>query len=53
MTGDYVIRATPDNGSRPPGSEPLQMAVFIDGAQVGVTSIDGELEGRTQEFRYG
>ena len=27
VTGDYVIRATPDNGSRPPGSEPLQMAV--------------------------
>ena len=36
VTGDYVIRATPDNGSRPPGSEPLQMAVFVDGVQVGV-----------------
>ena len=50
VTGDYIIRATPDNGSRPPGSEPLQMALFIDGAQAGVVSIDGELEGRTQEF---
>jgi mono/diheme cytochrome c family protein len=50
VAGDYVIRATPDNGSRPPGSEPLQMALFIDGVQSGLVSIDGELEGRTQEF---
>ena len=50
VTGDYVIRATPDNGARPPGSEPLEMAVFVDGVQVGLTSIDGPLEGKTQEF---
>ena len=50
ITGDYIIRATPDNGSRPPGSEPLQMAAFIDGTSVGVVSIEGALEGRTQEF---
>jgi hypothetical protein len=50
-TGEYVLRTTPDNGSRPPASEPLLMAVFIDGAEVGVVSIDGPLEGRTQEFR--
>lgn len=49
-TGDYVIRATPDNGARPPGSEALEMAVFVDGKQMGITSIDGPLEGRTQEF---
>jgi hypothetical protein len=49
-TGDYIIRATPDNGSRPPGSEALQMAAFLDGTQVGLASIDGSLEGRTQEF---
>lgn len=50
-TGDYVIRATPDNGSRPPGSEALEMAAFVDGKVVGTASIDGQLEGRTQEFR--
>ena len=50
VTGDYVIRATPDNGNRPPGSEPLEMAAFVDGVQVGLTSIDGSLEGKTQEF---
>jgi len=50
VTGDYVIRATPDNGLRPRGSEPLEMAVFIDGVQVGITTIDGDLEGKTQEF---
>jgi mono/diheme cytochrome c family protein len=50
-TGEYVIRTTPDNGSRPPASEALQMAVFVDGVQAGVASIDGPLEGRTQEFR--
>jgi mono/diheme cytochrome c family protein len=50
VTGDYVIRATPDNGARPPGSEPLEMAAFVDGVQVGITSIDGELEGKTQQF---
>jgi mono/diheme cytochrome c family protein len=50
-TGDYVIRTTPDNGSRPPASEPLLMAVFVDGVQAGAASIDGPLEGRTQEFR--
>ena len=50
VTGDYVIRATPDNGSRPPGSEALEMAAFVDGKVVGTTSIDGQLEGKTQEF---
>jgi mono/diheme cytochrome c family protein len=50
VTGDYVIRATPDNGQRPPGSEPLEVAAFVDGVQVGITSIDGQLEGKTQEF---
>jgi mono/diheme cytochrome c family protein len=50
-TGDYVIRATPDNGTRPNVSDPLQMAAFVDGVQVGVVSIDGDFEGKTQEFR--
>ncbi|MEO7190850.1 MAG: DUF1592 domain-containing protein [Vicinamibacterales bacterium] len=49
-TGDYIIRATPDNGMRPSGSEALEIAAFVDGAQVGLASIDGSLEGRTQEF---
>jgi len=51
VTGEYVIRATPDNGSRPPGSEPLEVAAFVDGKVVGTSSIDGQLEGKTQEFR--
>ena len=50
ITGDYVVRATPDNGARPPGSGPLEMAVFLDGVSVGLVSIEGALEGRTQEF---
>jgi hypothetical protein len=50
-TAEYVIRATPDNGSRPPGSEPLEMAAFVDGKVVGTTTIDGQLEGKMQEFR--
>jgi hypothetical protein len=49
-TGDYIIRATPDNGARPAGSEALQMAAFIDGVQVGVASLEGQLEGQTREF---
>ena len=49
-TAEYVIRATPDNGSRPPGSEALEMAAFVDGKVVGTSSIDGQLEGKTQEF---
>jgi hypothetical protein len=51
VTAEYVIRATPDNGSRPPGSEPLEVAAFVDGKVVGTTTIDGQLEGKTQEFR--
>ena len=51
VTAEYVIRATPDNGSRPPGSMPLEMAAFVDGKVVGTTTIDGQLEGKTQEFR--
>ena len=33
-----------------PGSGPLQMAAFIDGVSAGEVSIEGALEGRTQEF---
>jgi Protein of unknown function (DUF1592)/Protein of unknown function (DUF1588)/Protein of unknown function (DUF1587)/Protein of unknown function (DUF1585)/Protein of unknown function (DUF1595) len=51
VTAEYVIRATPDNGSRPPGSEPLEVAAFVDGKVVGTSTIDGQLEGKTQEFR--
>jgi len=51
VTAEYVIRATPDNGSRPPGSEALEMAAFVDGKVVGTTTVDGQLEGKTQEFR--
>jgi hypothetical protein len=51
VTAEYVIRATPDNGSRPPGSEALEVAAFVDGKVVGTSSIEGQLEGKTQEFR--
>jgi len=50
-TGEYVFRMTPDNGSRPPGSEPLEMAAWIDGKLAFTTSVDGQLEGKAQEFR--
>jgi Protein of unknown function (DUF1592)/Protein of unknown function (DUF1588)/Protein of unknown function (DUF1587)/Protein of unknown function (DUF1585)/Protein of unknown function (DUF1595) len=49
-TGQYTIRITPDNGARPPGSEPLKIAAWIDGRLIYQTEIDGNLEGRTQEF---
>ena len=51
VTGEYVIRATPDNGSRPPGSEALEVAAFVDGKLVGSSKIDGQLEGKTQDFK--
>jgi hypothetical protein len=50
-TGEYVLRMTPDNGSRPPGSEPLEVGAWIDGKLVGTSSVEGSLEGKTQEFR--
>jgi hypothetical protein len=50
VTGEYVIRCTPDNGSRPPGSMPLEIAAFVDGKVVGTSTVDGQLEGKTQEF---
>ncbi len=50
VTGEYVFRPTPDNGSRPQGSEGLEMAAFVDGKQIGLTVIEGQLEGKTQEF---
>lgn len=37
--------------SRPAGSEPLRVAAFVDGKVVGTSSLYGQFEGRTQEFR--
>jgi hypothetical protein len=36
--------------SRPAGSEPLQVAAFVDGKVEGTSSLYGQLESRTQEF---
>ena len=49
-SGDRRLRDSRHAGyARPPGSKPLEMAAFVDGEQIGLTSIDGPLEGRTQE----
>jgi Protein of unknown function (DUF1587) len=50
-TAEYVFRVTPDNGNRPGGSEALEIGAWIDGQRAGMMSVDGPLEGRTQEFR--
>jgi len=50
-TGDYVLRATPDNGNRPAGSEALEIGFFIDGKLVGSKFADGSLEANTQEVK--
>src|SRR5262249_16554370 len=63
VDGGYVIRAHL-GGNRPAGSEPIQLALWIDGQQVNVVQFDPakvasfinaaerqELGGRTQELR--
>jgi mono/diheme cytochrome c family protein len=63
VDGEYVIRATL-GGARPPGSEPIQLALWLDGREVQLVQFDParvasftnaaerqELGGMTQEFR--
>jgi len=61
VDAEYLFRIVP-SGSRPAGSEPIRIAVFLDGAQMQVVEVDpGEgpssssfqqdLTGKTREFR--
>ena len=63
VDGEYVIRANL-GGQRPPGSEPIQIALWLDGKQIQVVQFDPaknasfedagerqELWGQIQEFR--
>ena len=61
VDAEYLFRIVP-SGSRPSGSEPVKVAVFLDGEQIQVVEVDpGEgpssssfqqdLTGKTREFR--
>ncbi|MBV8819212.1 MAG: DUF1592 domain-containing protein, partial [Acidobacteriaceae bacterium] len=57
VDGDYVFRVVPE-GRRPNGSEPVQMAVWVDGKQVKALEVDApsdtfsiDLFGQAREFR--
>src|SRR5450432_191522 len=51
VDGEYLFRVTPE-GRRPGGSEPVKVALWIDGRVAKVTEIDAtDLEGQTREFR--
>jgi mono/diheme cytochrome c family protein len=48
---EYLFRVTPE-GRRPRGSEPVQVALWMDGKVAKVIEIDAtDLEGQTREFR--
>ena len=61
VDAEYLFRIVP-SGSRPAGSEPVQIAVFLDGQQIQVVEVDAgdgpsftayqqDLTGKTREFR--
>lgn len=57
VTGEYLIRVVPE-GRRPNGSEPVQMAFWLDGKQVQVMDVDApsdgfsiDVFGQAREFR--
>ncbi|MCM3873170.1 MAG: DUF1592 domain-containing protein [Pyrinomonadaceae bacterium] len=51
VDGEYLFRVTPE-GRRPGGSDPVKVALWIDGRVAKVTEIDAtDLEGQTREFR--
>jgi hypothetical protein len=51
VEGEYIFRVTPE-GRRPGGSEPVKVALWIDGKVAKVIEIDAtDLEGQTREFR--
>jgi hypothetical protein len=61
VDAEYLFRIVP-SGSRPAGSEPVKIAVFLDGQQIQVVEVDAgegpssssfqqDLTGKTREFR--
>jgi Protein of unknown function (DUF1592)/Protein of unknown function (DUF1588)/Protein of unknown function (DUF1587)/Protein of unknown function (DUF1595)/Protein of unknown function (DUF1585) len=51
VDGEYLFRVTPE-GRRPGGSEPVKVALWIEGKVAKVIEIDAtDLEGQTREFR--
>ena len=61
VDAEYLFRIVP-SGSRPAGSEPVHIAVFVDGRQIQVVDVDAgegpssssfqqDLTGKTREFR--
>ena len=50
VTGEYVIRATPDNGAVRQGRSRCRWRCSSTANRSAYVSIDGQLEGRTQEF---
>lgn len=44
VDGEYVIRIVPE-GRRPNGSEPVQMALWLDGKQIQVLDVDAPSDG--------
>jgi hypothetical protein len=49
VDGEYLFRVVPE-GRRPTGSEPIEMAVWIDGKQVQTMSVDAPEEGNTLDL---
>jgi hypothetical protein len=49
VDGEYLFRVVPE-GRRPTGSDPIEMAVWIDGKQAQVMSVDAPQEGNTLDL---
>jgi hypothetical protein len=49
VDGEYLFRVVPE-GRRPTGSDPIEMAVWIDGKQVRTMSVDAPQEGNTLDL---
>lgn len=49
VEGEYVFKITPE-GRRPTGSEPITMAVWLDGKIVKTLDVDAPIEGNTQDL---
>ena len=49
VSGDYVFHVVPE-GRRPAGSEPIQMALWVDGKQVAMLDVDAPLDGNSVDL---
>ncbi|MDQ1471718.1 MAG: hypothetical protein QOJ99_3198 [Bryobacterales bacterium] len=49
VDGEYLFRVVPE-GRRPAGSDPIEMAVWVDGKQVQTMSVDAPQEGNTLDL---